>query len=75
MFLKQYPRDVSATSTFVPAVTPPPGIISNPTHPVSLAWYTHVTTGVCLFFITTFFFLRTYVRVRIKRTWVFEDGE
>ncbi|RYO48717.1 hypothetical protein AA0116_g12553 [Alternaria tenuissima] len=73
MFLKQTFGHAEARSTFVPAIEPPPGITSNPTNPASLARYTHITTAVCLPIITAFFLLRTYVRVFIKRTWIFED--
>lgn len=63
----------SPTSTFTPALKPPPGVTSHPEHPASLAHYSHLTTAICVPFITIFFLLRTYVRVFIKRIWIFED--
>ena len=75
MALEQISGHAKARLTFVPAIEPPPGIESNPENPASLARYAHVTTAVCLPIITAFFLLRTYVRVYIKRTWIFEDCE
>ncbi|KAF2810903.1 putative integral membrane protein [Mytilinidion resinicola] len=63
----------SPTPTFIPALRPPPGVTSNPEHPASLAHYSHLTTAICVPIITIFFLLRTYVRIFVKRVWIFED--
>jgi hypothetical protein len=60
--------------TFTPALKPPTGITSNPDHPASLAYLADITIGVCIPIVTIFFLLRTYVRVFIKRQWIFEDA-
>ncbi|KAI0841292.1 hypothetical protein F5Y06DRAFT_261192 [Hypoxylon sp. FL0890] len=61
------------TPTFTPALKPPPGVVSDPDHPASLAYLADVTIAICLSFITVFFVLRSYVRIFIKRVFVFED--
>ncbi|KAL1969446.1 hypothetical protein VTN77DRAFT_8884 [Rasamsonia byssochlamydoides] len=63
----------SAASTFTPALKPPPGVIPNPEHPASLAGKSNLTIGLCVPFITVFFFCRSYVRLFVKRTWIAED--
>lgn len=52
---------------------PPDGVTSNPDHPASLAHLADITIGICLPMITIFFFARCYVRLLLKRSWVFED--
>jgi hypothetical protein len=59
--------------TFVPALNPPPGIVSNPNHPASLARVATVTTATCVPAITLLFAVRNYVRFWIKRVFIFED--
>lgn len=58
---------------FTPALPPPDGVTSNHDHPESLAHLSDITIAVCLPLVTVFFILRSYVRVFIKRAWVFED--
>jgi hypothetical protein len=38
-----------------------------------LAYLANITISICIPLVTMFFLLRTYVRVFIKRTWIFED--
>ncbi|KAI5860847.1 putative integral membrane protein [Durotheca rogersii] len=59
--------------TFTPALEPPPGTTSNPEHPASLAHLADISIGVCLPLITIFFMLRSYVRIFVKHSWIFED--
>ncbi|KAI0014722.1 hypothetical protein F4780DRAFT_172824 [Xylariomycetidae sp. FL0641] len=59
--------------TFEPAIPPPPGTTSNPDDPDTLAPLADLTIGVCLSLISLFFFTRCYVRLFIKRVWIFED--
>ncbi|KAI1177948.1 hypothetical protein F4777DRAFT_586962 [Nemania sp. FL0916] len=61
------------TPTFTPALKPPPGVMSNPDHPASLVILANIAVGIALPLVTIFFFLRTYVRVIIKRQFIFED--
>ncbi|CAH0050951.1 unnamed protein product [Clonostachys solani] len=61
------------TASFTPALPPPAGVISNPDNPESLAFLATITISICLPLVTVFFFLRFYVRLFIKRTWIFED--
>ncbi|KAF2839588.1 hypothetical protein M501DRAFT_932361 [Patellaria atrata CBS 101060] len=58
---------------FKPSLEPPPGVIPNPEHPKSLSHLSNLTIGVCIPLITIFFLLRVYVRLFIKRIWIFED--
>ncbi|KAI1378858.1 hypothetical protein F4677DRAFT_443341 [Hypoxylon crocopeplum] len=58
---------------FTPALEPPLGVTPDPTHPASLANLADIAIGICLPLITIFFLLRSYVRIFIKRVWVFED--
>jgi hypothetical protein len=62
-----------ASATFKPALTPPPGVTSNPGNPASLVSIADITIGVCIPLVTIFYLLRTYVRVFIKSQWIFED--
>ncbi|KAG8411394.1 hypothetical protein J3458_015454 [Metarhizium acridum] len=64
----------SPLPTFTPALKPPPGVVSSPDHPASLAYLADITIGICIPLVTVFFLLRTYVRIFIKRVWVFEDA-
>lgn len=61
------------SASFTPAIPPPPGVNSNPENPTSLAYYSHLTTAICVPIVTVLYFLRTYVRVFIKKTWILED--
>lgn len=63
----------STTSTFVPYITPPAGVKSNPTNPASLSYETHITVGISIGFVTVFFAARLWARAIIKKTWIFED--
>ncbi|OAA40700.1 hypothetical protein NOR_05788 [Metarhizium rileyi] len=63
----------SPLPTFTPALRPPPGVVSNPDNPESLAYLANITIAICIPLVTAFFLLRTYVRVFIKRVWIFED--
>ncbi len=65
--------ETSPTLAFTPALKPPPGVVSNPDHPASLAFLANITIGIALPLVTIFFLLRTYVRIFIKRTWILED--
>ncbi|KAI9168066.1 Acetolactate synthase-like protein [Paramyrothecium foliicola] len=62
-----------ATNTFTPALDPPPGVTSNPDNPESLAPIASITIAICIPLVTIFFALRCYVRLFVKRTWIFED--
>ncbi|KAI1779165.1 putative integral membrane protein [Hypoxylon cercidicola] len=64
---------VAPTTTFTPALEPPPGVISNPDHPASLVNLANISIGLCVSLITIFFLLRSYVRIFIKHAWTFED--
>ncbi|KAI1073452.1 hypothetical protein F5B20DRAFT_515773 [Whalleya microplaca] len=67
------PTPTAPTPAFSPAIQPPAGVTSNPEHPASLAHLADVAIGICLPLITVFFVLRCYVRIFIKRVWIFED--
>ncbi|PHH85321.1 hypothetical protein CDD83_590 [Cordyceps sp. RAO-2017] len=54
-------------------MAPPPGVTPNPAHPASLVGLAGIAAGIGLGFVTTFFLLRTYGRVVIKRTFTLED--
>lgn len=60
-------------ATPIPALKPPPGVSSDFVNPPSLTYRNNISIGICVPAITLFFFLRCYVRVYIKRTWIFED--
>ncbi|KAI0890591.1 uncharacterized protein GGS22DRAFT_194561 [Annulohypoxylon maeteangense] len=62
-----------ATVSPTPALQPPPGVASNFVNPESLAGKNNIAMGVSIPLITISFFLRVYVRIWIRRTWVFED--
>ncbi|KAK7729249.1 hypothetical protein SLS53_009314 [Cytospora paraplurivora] len=64
----------SPQPTFTPYLRPPAGVIPNPDHPESLAHLADITIGLCLSFVTTFFIARCYVRIFLKRVWIFEDS-
>lgn len=64
----------SPLPTFTPALKPPPGVVSNPEHPASLAYLADITIAICIPLVTVFFLLRSYVRIFIKRVWRFEDA-
>jgi hypothetical protein len=66
------------TSTFIPAATPPPGVIAQhhtnheqPDNVVELL--SHVVFALCAFLTTVLFVLRTYVRAYVKRQFILED--
>ncbi|QKX60148.1 uncharacterized protein TRUGW13939_07291 [Talaromyces rugulosus] len=59
--------------TFTPALKPPPGVISNPENPASLAYESRLTIGIAVPLVTIAFAARAYVRIIIKRSWIFED--
>lgn len=61
------------TSLPTPALPPPPGETSNFSSPPSLTQETNIAIGITVPLTTIFFFLRTYVRIWIKRSWIFED--
>lgn len=60
-------------ATFTPALEPPPGVVSNPINPPSLAYQSKITIGIAVPLTSLFFFARCYVRLMIKRTWILED--
>ncbi len=62
-----------STPTFTPALAPPPGVVSNPDHPDSLVHLADVAIGICIPLVSIFYILRCYVRIFIKRVWIFED--
>lgn len=62
-------------ATSVPAMAPPHGETSDFSHPKSLLRWDVVAISICLSVTTILFLLRVYVRVFIKREWVFEDRE
>lgn len=57
------------------ALPPPDGQASNFDHPESLRKWNAVTVAVCLSIVTVLFVLRFYVRLFLKREWVFEDSK
>jgi hypothetical protein len=59
--------------SFTPALKPPPGVLSNPDHPASLANLATITIAICIPLVTVFFVLRSYVRFYVKRLFTFED--
>lgn len=59
----------------VVALPPPPGQVSNLIDPKSLATWNLVCVLVCLITTTTVLFLRSYVRLWMKREWILEDCE
>lgn len=59
--------------TFTPSLQPPHNAVSNPDHPETLIPLADIAIGICLPLITIFFVLRCYVRIFIKRSWIFED--
>lgn len=61
------------TPSLVPASKPPPGVTSNFVDPASLAYRSNIAIGLSVGLTTTFFFLRAFVRIWIKRTWILED--
>lgn len=63
----------TTTSTFVPYITPPPGVTSNYIDPPSLAYKTRFTIGLSIGFVTFFFLARLWARLGIKKTWTTED--
>jgi hypothetical protein len=64
----------SATPTFRPALTPPPGVLSNPEHPETLKGLSTIAVCTCCVLTSLFFFARCYCRFWIKNTFIFEDG-
>ncbi|KAI0535553.1 hypothetical protein GGR58DRAFT_478615 [Xylaria digitata] len=56
-----------------PALPPPPGVTPNFEHPITLKRQNNIAIGVAIPLTTTFFLLRAYTRIWIKRTWIFED--
>lgn len=61
------------TSTFTPALEPPPGVASKPDHPETLIHLANISLSLCLSLVTIFFFLRSYVRIFVKHAWAVED--
>jgi hypothetical protein len=64
----------SAASVFKPALTPPPGVFSNPEHPETLRGPSTIAVCICCVLTTLFFFARCYCRYWVKNTFIFEDG-
>ncbi|OAQ69825.1 hypothetical protein VFPPC_02401 [Pochonia chlamydosporia 170] len=62
-----------ALPSFTPALRPPAGVVSNPDNPTSLAYLADITIAICIPLVTVFFLMRSYVRIVIKRTFIFED--
>lgn len=62
-----------AAATPTPALRPPPGVTSNFDHPESLAHQNIIAICIAIPLATIFFSLRTYTRIWIKKTWIFED--
>ncbi|KAI1409794.1 hypothetical protein F5Y13DRAFT_203186 [Hypoxylon sp. FL1857] len=61
------------TPSPTPALPPPPGETSDFSNPPSLVRANDIAIGVAVPLATMFFFLRVYVRIWVKRTWIFED--
>lgn len=59
--------------TFTPALKPPPGVVSNPENPASLAYESRLTIAIAVPCVTIAFAARAYVRIIIKQSWIFED--
>ncbi|KAI9695978.1 MAG: hypothetical protein M1820_008319 [Bogoriella megaspora] len=57
----------------IPFLDPPAGQTSNFEHPDTLSIRSTVAIAISLPLITLFFLLRSYVRLRVKRTWILED--
>ena len=55
------------------ALPPPPGVTPNFSHPETLWKWDVLCVTICLVFTTIPFLLRTYVRLFLKRQWLFED--
>lgn len=68
------PVSSSPSATFTPALKPPPGVLSNPDHPASLAQHADIAMAVALPLATIFFLLRMYVRAILKRVFILEDA-
>ncbi|MCJ1254201.1 hypothetical protein MMC24_002015 [Lignoscripta atroalba] len=64
---------MASSTALVPALPPPPGETSNFVNPPSLWKENVIAQSVCLSIAATVFFLRTYVRLGIKRQWSLED--
>ncbi|KAI1461618.1 hypothetical protein F4805DRAFT_453501 [Annulohypoxylon moriforme] len=62
-----------ATVSPTPALPPPPGVTPNFVNPESLVRQNNIAMGVSVPLITISFLLRVYVRIWIRRVWVFED--
>ncbi|KAI1759339.1 hypothetical protein GGR53DRAFT_523934 [Hypoxylon sp. FL1150] len=60
-------------ATPTPALPPPPGVTSNFDDPPSLTRGMNIAMGVAIPLATIFFGLRSYTRLFIRRTWIFED--
>ncbi|KAH9998195.1 hypothetical protein F4779DRAFT_622829 [Xylariaceae sp. FL0662B] len=56
-----------------PALPPPPGMTSNFEDPPNLVQAVNIAMGVAVPLTTIFFGLRTYIRIFVRRTWIFED--
>ncbi|KAI2624938.1 hypothetical protein GGR54DRAFT_637836 [Hypoxylon sp. NC1633] len=56
-----------------PALPPPPGETSNFANPRTLVVSKNIAMGISIPLATIFFFLRAYVRIWVKRTWIVED--
>lgn len=63
----------TTSTSFTPALTPPPGTTSKFEHPETLKRPMNIAMGVAIPLITIFFFTRAYVRIWIKRQWISED--
>ena len=67
----------SATGSLVPAMSPPPGVISDFEHPRNYLYtYNIVAQTVCMSVAGMLFILRCYVRLGFsfrERQWILED--
>ena len=64
---------MASSADQVVALPPPLGQVSNLVDPKSFADWNIVGVVVCLATTTTILFLRSYVRLWIKRQWILED--
>lgn len=65
----------ASTLAQIPAISPPPGVRFDFNGPIPLS-YT-ITTVASVFVGLTFFFLaiRTYAKIKIHRSWTWDDGK
>ena len=60
-------------STDVPIWPPPPGVMSNFDHPVTLAKEAHIALGICMGVTTLVLILRVYAKLFITHFWGWDD--